>query len=737
MAEKPDNVYGSYGSVPSVLPEGGGPRPMSVRADASDFGGQIGQAGEKLGGEGSDLAAHYQGIINETLATNAESQLIQKNSMLKGQLMATEGMETYHAMPAYRAAIADDNDIRSSLPLGALRMYDQLATRQKANYLGDAEGYAAGQIKKANMDSGALLVNANQFQAQDPNIASDPAKIGEAIGNVKTGIQMQMDENAPGLKKDPTTGAVSFDESTPEGRKAKTDYQTQVDHHTGIVWDNAINAVADRDPLKASQMYDQNKDLIPPVARVRIEASLAPKVINAYAQGAVGDTMMQANQAHTNILLNPPPLAGQNIKDAILSQESGNNPNSKQSVDGAIGPGQITPATFSQYAKQGEDINNPVDNRAVSARIIDDLSKRYNGDVSRIAVGYFSGPGNVAPIGSSTPWVRDTSDGNGKSTSSYVTDILNKTKNINDISVPGLSKNYAQNPNGSPLTQADFYASHKDEILSWGDQQAEKAFPGNPTYRAMVRQRLINQMDTAISAQSAQYKQDNNFIQRGINGDFTNGQAPSTYAELYQIKGMADVLNRAQVHSPDYIKGIDTQIAKMQTRDTANNSPNGYDTIQRVLEPNDDDHPNRIASQDHLDRLLGRSDGTGISMKDYTDAKQSLEASDNWKKFVSTNMKTIAQANGNQDGLGQQRAIGFYNLVTKLKDERTQTGVKETDLVNPESKEYLGALTSMFTPSRIQQIAAVAQKTRPQSVINVVPRQPNETPDQYLQRTGL
>lgn len=114
------------------------------------------------------------------------------------------------------------------------------------------------------------------------------------------------------------------------------------------------------------------------------------------------------------------------VSSAILNQESGNNPGSPTSIDGAIGRGQILPATFAQYAKPGEKIENDADNLAVHNRIIEDLTQKTGGDPARIAVGYFSGPGNIAPPDSPTPWKKDHTDGNGKSVSSYVSDVLGR-----------------------------------------------------------------------------------------------------------------------------------------------------------------------------------------------------------------------------------------------------------------------------------------------------------------------
>jgi hypothetical protein len=46
--------------------------------------------------------------------------------------------------------------------------------------------------------------------------------------------------------------------------------------------------------------------------------------------------------------------------------------------------------------------------------------------VGRTAVGYFSGQGNMSPLAFNTPWKEDRVDTNGKSTSGYVGDVLQR-----------------------------------------------------------------------------------------------------------------------------------------------------------------------------------------------------------------------------------------------------------------------------------------------------------------------
>lgn len=120
------------------------------------------------------------------------------------------------------------------------------------------------------------------------------------------------------------------------------------------------------------------------------------------------------------------PAAGAgNIAQAIIGQESRGNPNSPTSVNGAVGIGQITPSFVKTFARPGENPNNPADNLAIAQRGIAYYQQQYK-DPARVAVAYFSGPGNVAPPGSPTPWIKDAHDGNGTKTSTYVQQVLGR-----------------------------------------------------------------------------------------------------------------------------------------------------------------------------------------------------------------------------------------------------------------------------------------------------------------------
>lgn len=135
------------------------------------------------------------------------------------------------------------------------------------------------------------------------------------------------------------------------------------------------------------------------------------------------------------------------IQNAIGMQESGNNPNSPTSVNGAVGPRQITQGTFAAFAHPGENIRNPQDNVNVGNRILAKYSQDYNDDPAKVAVAYFSGPGNVnTDPNAKTPWIHDVADGNGVKTSQYVAGVTRKFNNYLKANSFGGSE--VQNPAG-------------------------------------------------------------------------------------------------------------------------------------------------------------------------------------------------------------------------------------------------------------------------------------------------
>lgn len=222
--------------------------------------------------------------------------------------------------------------------------------------------------------------------------------------------------------------------------------------------------------------------------------------------------------------------------NVLFAQESGNNPNSPTSINGAVGQAQIIPATFQRYAQPGEDINNPKDNVAVGQRILADLQQKYPGDAARQAVGYFSGEGNVAPPGSPTPWVKDVADGNGKTVSSYVNDINSKMGG--NQSSPGM----AASPSSSGKND-QVLAAMPPQIASQVKALAEgrMAFPSGFALKSPYWQGMLS----AVSQYDPSFDAVNYNARSKMRNDITSGKIGQNINAINTVIGHLQVLSDA------------------------------------------------------------------------------------------------------------------------------------------------------------------------------------------------
>jgi hypothetical protein len=159
-----------------------------------------------------------------------------------------------------------------------------------------------------------------------------------------------------------------------------------------------------------------------------------------------------------DVLASEGAIALKPLVSAFYGQESSSGANPQTSVDNAHGGMQITPATFAQYARPGESIDNPQQNMAVGTRILADYAKRFNNDPAKIAVAYFSGPGNVSTNGP-TPWKNNTADGNGTTVSQYVQGILGRLGGAQAQAPAAPQAEAPQQPAAPDISQAPKWTS--------------------------------------------------------------------------------------------------------------------------------------------------------------------------------------------------------------------------------------------------------------------------------------
>lgn len=470
---------------------------------------EVGKAATQTSDTLSAYAQTYQAINNKQAADTGFANYTQKQDQMVADFKANNtGVDPKTGLPSamtnmpglYKDLETLRTDTGSGLSPMAQVEYEANTRRALSYAQSEVTNFAVDQRKAALVSTQLSLIKLAQDDAaaniDDPNrVNSDIAQIAQAHATLST----------PQYNGTPTETSQAL---------LRTD--------VGAIYASASKQKLDAGDIPGAQaIFSAHKD------DMTFEQSTA--LAGALKSGAK-DFVVQGNAqgilAGQPITDTRPQVAGasNDIAHAILGQESGGNPNVHASSAGAIGIGQITPATFAQFAKPGEVITNPADNAAVSARIVDFYTQAYKGDPARVAVAYFSGPGNVAPPGSPTPWKRDVKDTDGTSTSAYVNGVEGRlgVATSNRVIAPPPPP---ISPNEDPNTAKAAYDTY---IQTW----APKVFADDPALAAKVMEADRSAMNVRIQALAAGQAAASARLTNAITGGTTTGNAVSDMGSL-------------------------------------------------------------------------------------------------------------------------------------------------------------------------------------------------------------
>ena len=358
----------------------------AIGAGLMNLGQGVGRAGDILAAE----ALKEQALSNEAMARDADSAAATALGGIYNEYASKEGQDAVGAKDAYMQRMLDARkEALATMPNPeARRMLDSVLTRRVGFYQESIGRYAATEQKKwqARSAQGAARVAADQAQIFQnvPQLMDNLVESG--VANIANLGELH------GWDKDTTTAEQA-------AYRGKT--------YSALIQ----NMLGQNNVEQAQQTFDRVKDRLDAGSVAHIQQMLLPHVRKQQTQmdyAALGGGVSS-------------------ITEAIRAQESGGRPG-QVSVQGARGTMQVMPDTFAENARPGESFANPADVDAVGARLVAKYEQQYAGDPERVAVAYFSGPGNVSEPGSPNPWKEDRKDGNGKSVSSYVKDVTSRLK---------------------------------------------------------------------------------------------------------------------------------------------------------------------------------------------------------------------------------------------------------------------------------------------------------------------
>lgn len=679
----------AYNPVPEVSARTQAPDDYQrVEASPNAFGAQLGQATEHLGA-GIDQSVHFYDQVAADNSTN--NFLDAKNRILYGDL----------SQPAVDAngqpILGPDGS-----PVGVGGFY----SLRGADAMKAAAGVQKQLEEAANQERKGLFTPQSQYQF-DVNTRRYRAQEAERVGRFvddqqktwaldtnNTSSQLALNE----VSQTPLDAARVEDVTHRVRAAAVKNAQIQghdpagailkADQEVGLA---RLRSVIANDPGNAQTVLDQVKPvlgslptydgIVRQVKEATINHTLGPAIDQAVAdatKGALGQT---------GIATGTPDVP--TLSAAFFGQESGNRDNIGTSVDGAVGPGQIMPGTFAHYAKPGERIDNPADNRAVQQRILEDYSQRYNSDPARIAVAYFSGPGNVAPADSPTPWLHDYKDGNGKSVSSYTADIQAKLAKYPSV--------------------ADSLTANMPTLMEKAQTRARELFPDYPDAQERYVSGFERRVEQTISQQRRLYDVDTHLVQSVM-----AGPNPPTSLQEIAARGpqYAHALESLRVTNPYAYESLNRQFDANGRGQAATLGVETKTYLDRVLAPSTD--PNRINNPAGLWPYVGKGETSPITntgagaLSDLLGARSGPQGeafAAQAKSFFDTVHGDLTFSNaaaGREDPKGEALFSKFVATAIPIMVNAQKAGTLDK-VLSPNSPDYLGnlAITLARKPSQI------------------------------------
>lgn len=671
-----------YDPVPSATPELQAPDDYQrVQASPTSFGAPLAEGAEAVG-QGALKASDFYGQV---AADNSTNNFLQERTKLlygdpnktvigpDGQPTPDTGFFGLRGADALRAAPEVSQELQEQIAANreglttpqAKLQYDTETRRYLAQTMADIGNHTDKEQRTWATDTNTTVATLALNQAA--RSPTDPAAVSDAQERTRQAYA----KNAQLAGEDPQGAVLKADQDVAMAR---------------------IRSLVVSNPVAAQKVLDDSQGVLGSRSDYdQISRGVKEAVINAAMAPAtdrfVADTLSSAKQVVGPAT--PGAAPSQTIAKAILTQESRNNPNAPTSVTGATGIGQIEPATFAAYAKPGENITNPHDNAAVANRIVQDYTTRYNGDAARVAVAYFSGPGNVAPAGSSTPWIQDRKDPTGKSTSSYVADVESR-----------LSK--------YPSTADALNASMAD-TLDKARSQAEQLFPNYPDAQERFVSGVERRLDQTISQQHQQYEVQTHIVQSVMAGP----NPPISEDQLMAVSPrVAAAWTSMQFNNPYAALSVERMFdANAKGRDPTYGA-NFKDYLDRVLAPSTD--TDRIANPSQLWPYVGSGADAPVTNTGVNELSNLLQArgtpqgeafAAQARTFLDNMHAELTYANkaaGSFDPKGEALFNRFAAQALPILETAYKNG-SVAKVLDPKSPDYLGNLAQNFarTPAQI------------------------------------
>lgn len=597
----------AYDSVPNVAPTTSAPSDYNTtRANGNQFGAQVGGAVEKLGGvlqqagsQFTDVALQQQGMINETLATDAETQAASEYGSILGKYKSLEGLEAVQALPQTVQALQSVRQkIGSQLPNpAAQRAFSLLASRREGYALQDVNLYSATQIKAADDKSASAALENSISSASDPSLTDaqfqdEKTNINFQVGRIVSNRGYGVDSGT-GMQQDPTTGEYTFDTSKPEGQKAQAVYEQTHNAAMGALAESRAKAIAFDpsigNPTKAYQWLQDNKDWIPADARAKIAAQLAAPLKNENARISASVSMDEMENNYKSFIGGGSDTSGYNEQGVSTI------------VTGSIPGAKIT-----------STVRTVADNKRVGG--VDN-----SGHLSGHALDFVPPEGMsledaAQKVKETNPNLKVVIEGPGSahSTGPHI-----------HVEWQGGEPNSNQPKANSYITKADYVRQHYDEIVNRaGDIEASKP-NSDATTIDLAKERTRQYVNDVIRTQELSDRASYDKVLGHVVGQDVGGQPLTDISQLDNgPQEIRDAWHSMQVNNPLGAEGITKIVAANNRGHATTYGTTPYNSLMRVLSPDTD--PNHIRTPAQLAVQVGPDKNSPLTNTGYDGISKEL-----------------------------------------------------------------------------------------------------------------
>lgn len=752
----PSSFYQGYNPSPAGVPEVDSPHNerLNLHANPEEFGAGIGQAEEHAGRqigqvaeEASQLALKYQGMLNETYATNAETQFIQKAGEQDAKFKSLEGLAAIHAAPQHIADLTSmQQQLRQTLPGGAARSFDQLTTRQLAYRINEANSYVAQQIKAADLNSAKGQIATSVATAGDMGVATNDEAFNHILQDIHFGqgrmMQNQGWDSSTGMQQN-ENGEHTFNE-TPEGSQAKDVYSQMTNANVSKAWENRLKALAENgNILDAYQKYKDNYDQIPSAGHVAMDQYFAPKIRDAQSRGISEHVLGQQTSKYNAMVYGGQPASADTAKSAIdwtMQHEGGFVAN-----DSGKGPSKFG---INQEANPDVDVTNLTQDQA--AKIMHDKywvgvgADKMSAPMAAVA---FDTAVNMG-VGKANKLVEQANGDPQKlidlrraeydrlaesNPEKYGKNLAGWNARLDDLEKT-IPANIATRGKIVPSI-ADQYKAHYSDILENARNMAEQSHPGDIDFAEKSEARTKQRMDAVIQQEKLAVEAQQNVVLKALDGSMSNGQKPQTLEQLIGIS--PDVKNAWTSLEMNNPKAAEVIEKKMVGAKPGKDMGSGFSYLQQEvlngkLDVNDLlYHVGDDLTQSGFDKLHG-------SVKNKT--PDEMDENSQMAKFLKNGHEQILHSSLFHNTPEAENAYQqWFSSVDKSIKEGQEKKIPMASMLDKNSKDYVGKDIQRFSipvqkqlEDRAARINGRLQGAEP--VSQDKKRLPDETPEAYLAR---